>query len=217
MEQKRKKKEEDGDGGPGINEPGNVPQVPVGSHDLRLQGAIGDTLTTLAQHDWLTQYMPDDGNDWADNAMLMLQHLGMPEYAGQYQQSSVEERIALLKYYASHGHRVPPPPTDVSAVCRGQEVSMEGLRNFMQAAVNSGATPFQTIDLADAHQSSSIQIESEYQAMSREEGIFHAIVIHLHRLVIHPFMLDLVWEATIQMRWELIMYLIMHAVVMSMN
>jgi hypothetical protein len=86
----------------------------------------------------------------------MLQCLGMPECADQCLQSSVEERKVLLKYYASQGHRVPPPPTDVRAVCRGQEVSMEGMRNFMQAAVNSGAAPFQAMDLADACESSSI-------------------------------------------------------------
>ena len=163
--------EEDGDGGPGLNENENGPNVPVGSCDLWIQGTLGDTLTTLAQHDWLIQYMPDDGDGWADNAMLMLQYLGMPEHADQCLQSSVEERKELLKYYASQGHRVPPPPTDVSAVCRGQEVSMAGLRNFMQAAVNSGAAPFQTMDVADAHESSSIQIENEHQEMSKEEGL----------------------------------------------
>jgi hypothetical protein len=163
--------EEDGDGGPGLNENENGPNVPVGSYDLWIQGTLGDTLTTLAQHDWLIQYMPDDGDRWADNAMLMLKYLGMPEHADQCLQSSVEERKALLKYYASQGHRVPPPPTDVSAVCRGQEVSMAGLRNFMQAAVNSGAAPFQTMDVADAHESSSIQIENEHQEMSKEEGL----------------------------------------------
>jgi hypothetical protein len=48
---------------------------------------------------------------------------------------------------------------------------MEGMRVFMQAAVNSGATPFQTIELADARQSSSMQVESECQEMSRGEGL----------------------------------------------
>ena len=41
----------------------------------------------------------------------------------------------------------------------------------MQAAVSSGAAPFQATDVADAHESSSIQIENEHQEMSREEGI----------------------------------------------
>jgi len=44
-----------------------------------------------------------------------------------------------------------------------QATSLEGLRVFLQGAVNSGAAPFQTIDMADAYESSSIQTEEDYQ------------------------------------------------------
>jgi hypothetical protein len=163
--------EEDGDNGPGVlNEEEGHPNVPVGSYDLWVEGQLGDTLTTMAQHDWMNQHMPDDGEGWAENAMVMLQHLALPEHSNQCLQASVEERAALLKYHASQGHRVPPPPVDVAALCRCQKVSMEGMRSFMQAAVNSGAAPFQTMDIANAHESSSIQIENEYQEMSLAEG-----------------------------------------------
>jgi len=54
-----------------------------------------------------------------------------------------------------------------------QATSLEGLRVFLQVAVNSGAAPFQTIDWADAYESSSIQIEEDYQEMSIEEGRSH--------------------------------------------
>jgi hypothetical protein len=87
----------------------------------------------------------------------MLQCLASPECSNKHLQVSVEERVALLKYYARQGHRVPPPPADVAASCRGQQVSMEGMRSFMQAAVNSGAAPFQTMDIANVHESSSIR------------------------------------------------------------
>ena len=164
--------EEDGDNGPGVPiEVAGHPNVPTGSYNLWVQGQLGDTLTTMAQHDWMDQYMKDNGEDWAPNAMRMLQYLALPEYADQHAQASVEEREALLKYYANQGHRVPPPPVDVTVLCRGQQVSLEGMRTFMQAAVNSGAAPFETMNVANAYESSSIQIENEYQEMSQAEGL----------------------------------------------
>ena len=84
--------EEDGDGGPGVNEDEDAPHAPVGSYDLWMNGNLGGTLTTLAQNDWLIQHMPDDGDGWAGNAMLMLQYLGLPEYADQHLAASVGER-----------------------------------------------------------------------------------------------------------------------------
>jgi hypothetical protein len=45
--------------------------VPVGSYDLWSQGTLDDALTTMAQHDWLIQCVPDDGDGWAGNAMRM--------------------------------------------------------------------------------------------------------------------------------------------------
>jgi hypothetical protein len=64
-----------------------------------MNGNLGGTLTTLAQNDWLIQHVPDDGDGWAGNAMLMLQCLGLPEHADQCLAASVGERKALLKYY----------------------------------------------------------------------------------------------------------------------
>ena len=114
-----------------------------------------------------------------------------------YQQASETERRLVLQFYASQGHQVPRPPSSFSGLADQvaqqvrrwgdimaanssagppsyeQATSLEGLRVFLQVAVNSGAAPFQTIDWADAYESSSIQIEEDYQEMSIEEGRSH--------------------------------------------